>query len=189
MTGVIDTYALAGRLPGAKVRVALPALTVPPAAAVINTEPAGGGPRPLPGVAAGSLLLGSVLVSVVAPSEGDGRTVSVEVVAGPLPSLGPAAPVAPTAAVESDVPGVPDSGAAVAPELEPAGASVVTGPLDDAAGSRTTRLCVVAPAEDTGTDVTVLGTVAVVVTCVASVVTFVLELGGETLTLWTGVAV
>src|SRR3954452_18562249 len=45
--GVTRTYASAGRLPGRKVRVAAPLLTVPPAAALMNVEPAGGGPRAL----------------------------------------------------------------------------------------------------------------------------------------------
>ena len=55
-TGVIDTYASAGRLPEPKVSAALPSgdVTVPPSLAMINTDPAGGGPRPLPGIASGS---------------------------------------------------------------------------------------------------------------------------------------
>jgi hypothetical protein len=51
---VTDTYASPGRLPGAKVRVASPALIVPPSAARISTGPnvvgaPAGGPRALPG--------------------------------------------------------------------------------------------------------------------------------------------
>src|SRR3954447_10716745 len=47
--GVMLTYASLGRLPGAKVSWASPAVTVPPTAARISVEPAGGGPRAVPG--------------------------------------------------------------------------------------------------------------------------------------------
>ena len=82
VTGVIDTYASSGRLPGANVSVASPEVTVPPWADVISTEPEGGGPRPLPGTAAGSVADGSTLVSAVAPSDGGGAIESEAAVEG-----------------------------------------------------------------------------------------------------------
>jgi hypothetical protein len=66
---------------------------MPPWIAVINTEPAGGGPRPLPGTAAGSLDDASTLVSAVAPSDGGGAMGLTPSVAGePFPA--PEVPVA-----------------------------------------------------------------------------------------------
>src|SRR3954452_6021389 len=47
-------YASLGRLPGAKVRLASPDVTVPPSAARISTEPDGGGARGDPGAGEGS---------------------------------------------------------------------------------------------------------------------------------------
>jgi hypothetical protein len=84
LVGVIETYASAGRLPGAKVNVASPEVTLPPAAALINTEPAGG-PRALPGSAAGSPGPGVALWRVVAPSDAGGRTLLWAPVPGELP--------------------------------------------------------------------------------------------------------
>jgi hypothetical protein len=57
---------------------------------------AGGGPRPLPGTAAGSVEAGSTFVRVVAPSDGGGTIASELVVAGVFgsPWEVPAAPVA-----------------------------------------------------------------------------------------------
>jgi hypothetical protein len=132
-----------------------------------------------------------VLVSDVAPSEGGGRTVSVDVVAGPVPSPGPAAPAAPGAALDSDGSGELESGAAVGPDVEPAGASELTGAESGAAGSRTRRLSVVTPAADEETDVAVPGAVVAVVVWVGSRISVgpvaegaIVALGS--LTVWSG---
>jgi hypothetical protein len=64
---------------------------------VISTEPAGG-PRPLPGTAAGSDDEGALLVSVVAPSDGGGAIAPELVVTGDSDSVG-RAPALPPAVV------------------------------------------------------------------------------------------
>jgi hypothetical protein len=70
------------------------------------------------------MLVGSLLVRVVAPSDGGGRTVSVDVVAGVAPEPEVAPPAPPAAAVESSVPERSPL-AADAAEVAPSGASVV----------------------------------------------------------------
>lgn len=119
LTGVIDTYASAGRLPGAKVRVAGPELTEPPSAAVISTDPAGG-LGPLPGTAAGSVGAESRLVSETAPSLCD---VPEVVPVGSVPDVPPEdVPVPPELSVPEEMLGVvPPVAPAVTPlvlELE-----------------------------------------------------------------------
>jgi hypothetical protein len=100
------------------VSVAAPEVTVPPWMAVINTEPSGGGPRPLPGVAAASIGVASALVKLVAPSDAGGAMASeLSAVAGSLP---PWALPAATAALE----------AATVSLVEPAPPATAAGPVE-----------------------------------------------------------
>jgi hypothetical protein len=101
-----DTYASPGRLPGAKVRVASPALIVPPWAARISTGPnVVGGPRALPGPR-GADDAGSAVAAerVALPSE----IAMLDALSGAAPALdepvpGPESAVAPASEVgESD---------------------------------------------------------------------------------------
>src|SRR5579875_192203 len=133
VVGVIDTYASAGRLPGANVSVAAPEVSVPPAVAeirvapagavfrvalagaVFRVAPAGGGPRPLPGVAAGSFGVGSMPVRLLAPSEGGGVSPSAPAALAtpPPPDVpAPATPVGAAAPRSLTAPAAPEANGA-----------------------------------------------------------------------------
>jgi hypothetical protein len=129
LLGVIETYASLGNESGKNVKVAFEDVTVPPVAALINTDPAGG-PRALPGVPAGSGGATVVLVSVVAPSDGGGA-IEFEVVVAPepLPFCGSVAllvPEVPTTFEEE-----PEPATSVGPLLVVVGVEVVVGALEE----------------------------------------------------------
>src|SRR5579875_2226600 len=115
VVGVIDTYASAGRLPGANVSVAAPEVSVPPAVAEIRVAPAGAGPRPPPGVAAGSFGVGSMPVRLLAPSEGGGVSPSAPAALAtpPPPDVpAPATPVGAAAPRSLTAPAAPEANGA-----------------------------------------------------------------------------
>jgi hypothetical protein len=113
-----------------------------------------------------------VLVSLVAPSDGGGRTESEEVVAGVPPPVGLVPPAAPAAAPVSDVsdelvPAAPRAG----PELGLTGVSESVADDVEIAGSRTSRASAALP-----TDVCVIDTPTVVAALVVLVVESVVAL-------------
>jgi hypothetical protein len=130
LLGVIETYASLGSEPGANVKVAFEDVTVPPVAALISTEPAGG-PRALPGVAAGSGGASVVLVSVVAPSDGGGE-IAFEVVVAlePLPVCGSVALLVPEVPRTFDE--EPEPAVSVEPVLVVLDVAVVVGAVEEA---------------------------------------------------------
>ena len=88
-------------------RVASPDVTEPPWAAVISVDPAGGGPRPLPGTASGSVGASVALVRAVALSDACGAIkLSVVVAVGFAPA--PAVPLADAALSEPSTVGSED---------------------------------------------------------------------------------
>ncbi len=96
----------------------MPELTEPPAAAVISTEPAGG-PRPLPGTAAGSVGASVALASEVVASLGGGVARS-ELLSGVVLTVSLEEPVAPAVAVVPATLGESvDPAVKLAPAVEP----------------------------------------------------------------------